>query len=698
VSVRGLRALTRLFGIEPSYEGMGGTVHHASPEATLAVLRALGAELRSDDPARADVRGALRARRDELAAQPVEPVQVAWDGELRAVRLRLPVTAPTRAELELRLEAGATDAVLTWQQEAVPVAARARGGWTATHLLRMQQDLPLGYHTLHVHAAGVSTATHVIAAPRHAYAPPDVRAWGVFCPLYALHSRRSWGVGDYTDLGAAARWAGELGAGFISTLPLLATFLDAPFEPSPYSPASRLFWNELFVDVTAVPGWAGGTDALQAEIAAVSDGDYVDYRHNAALKRRELERALHALQARDGAATSAALKRFAEARPGLEDYARFRAVGEQRRDGWHAWPARLRDGVIADGDFDAAHRDYHVFAQWQADVQLAALAEAGDGGAARLYLDMPLGVNPDSYDQWRFRELFAEGVSAGAPPDPLFTGGQDWGFRPLNPRALRDSGYRYLVDSFRHHLRHARMLRLDHVMSLYRLFWVPNGMEAREGVYVRYPEEELFAVLTLESARHRAVVIGEDLGTVPPAVRRAMDRHHVHRMHVVQFEASPDSAPVVAPPPEPVIASLNTHDMPTFAGFWRGSEIDDQLELGLIHEAEHAAALARRLQLRVQLSRSLGAGGEIAAGLARQRLLEHLADAPARYLLVNLEDLWLEDRPQNVPGTSSERPNWRRRARRSLDEIMSDAAIARMLQSIGQRRAALRPLRTMSHG
>jgi 4-alpha-glucanotransferase len=310
---------------------------------------------------------------------------------------------------------------------------------------------------------------------------------------------------------------------------------------------------------------------------------------------------------------------------------------------------------------------------------------------------MPLGVNPAGYDAWRFRELFAEGVSAGAPPDPLFTGGQDWGFRPLIPDALRTSGYMYLIETLRHHFRHAPMLRLDHVMSLYRLFWVPDGITAKRGVYVRYPEDELFAILVLESARHKAVVVGEDLGTVPAAVRRAMERHSVHRMHVVQYEAAADAGSTVTVADEDVVASLNTHDMPLFAGFWRGSEIDDQLELGLIDEEEHRAARQERADLRRTLSRSVGAGGEVEPELVRQRLLERLAASPARYVLVTLEDLWLEDRPQNVPGTSSERPNWQRRARRSLSEIIGDAAVRRMLNAIGERRRTP-PIRTVSNG
>jgi 4-alpha-glucanotransferase len=234
------------------------------------------------------------------------------------------------------------------------------------------------------------------------------------------------------------------------------------------------------------------------------------------------------------------------------------------------------------------------------------------------------------------------------------------------------------------------MLRLDHVMSLYRLFWVPAGMEATRGVYVRYPEDELFAVLVLESARHQAVVIGEDLGTVPDAVRRAMQKHHVQRMHVVQFEASAEhEVPVPAPPPD-AVTSLNTHDMPTFAGFWRGSDIDDQLDLGLIDPAEHEHAHDSRAVLRRRLATLTHDTSAASAADVRDGLLERLAASPARYVLVTLEDLWLEDRPQNVPGTSTERPNWQRRARRSLEDIIASNDVARTLLRVEAQRQLLR--------
>ncbi|MEX1183014.1 MAG: 4-alpha-glucanotransferase [Gemmatimonadota bacterium] len=681
--VRGLTELARLYGVETGYEGMGGERRRADPEALMLTLRALGAALHGAH----DAPDALHARRTQLDAMGLQPVHVAWGGNLPHVRVRLTHGEAEQASLEIRLESGG---VITHACQAEPANLPARRGWQATHVIRFAARLPHGYHRLQVETSGATFESLIIAAPRHAWVPEDARQWGVFFPLYALCSGHSQGIGDYSDLQRSARWVRELGGDFVSTLPLLATFLDAPFEPSPYAPASRLFWNELFVDLARVPGWTADAD----EFTACVVDDLIDYRRVAAVKRRALERALQSC--RLDPALMSDLHAFAASSARAEDYARFRAVCDRRREGWPVWPDRLRAGELRAGDFAPEDFEYHLFAQWQADEQVGRVAS--DDAAASLYLDMPLGVHPDSYDAWRFQGLFADGVSAGAPPDLLFTGGQEWGFRPIDPNALRASGYAYLIETLRHHLRHARMLRLDHVMSLYRLFWVPAGVGARRGVYVRYPEDEMFAVLVLESARHRAAIVGEDLGTVPAAVRRAMDSHRVLRMHVVQFEADPDRRPPVPEPGESVVASLNTHDMPTFAGFWRGTEIDGQLDLGLIDEAGRRRALQRRAALRAAISRDIGGGGEIDMAIARQRLLERLSASPAACLLVTLEDLWLEDRPQNVPGTSYERPNWRRRLARPLEDIIGDAAVRRMLNAIGERRRAPHHLLTKAHG
>lgn len=525
----------------------------------------------------------------------------------------------------------------------------------------------------------------LISAPRRAYLPapqdPAARTWGVFLPLYALRTGRSWGTGDFTDLEALLDWVGDLGGGVVATLPFLAAFLDEPCEPSPYVPASRLFWNELYLDPSRSPDLPRcpeaqallGSAALRGELARLRGAPLVDYRAAMRAKRPVLE-ALARSVFREPSARREALLAFAAARPHLEDYARFRAVGERLRRPWHAWPSHLREGEVRAGDYDEDARRYHLYVQWLAHEQLSALAGQARRRGPGLYLDLPLGVHPDGYDAWREREVFARGVSGGAPPDAFFTKGQDWGFPPLHPQRLRAQRHRYFIAVIRHHLEHAGVLRLDHIMALHRLFWVPWGMEARQGVYVTYPAEELYAILTLESHRHRAVIVGEDLGTVPPRVRRAMHRHGVVRMYVVQYEARPDAARPVGEVATDFLAGLNTHDMPPFAAFWRGLDIRERQALGLLDAAAARQERSERLRVREAVVAFLRARGWLegrAAGPAGvlRGLLAYLAAGPARMVVLNLEDLWLERRPQNVPGTGPERPNWRRKARYRLEEF-----------------------------
>jgi 4-alpha-glucanotransferase len=296
------------------------------------------------------------------------------------------------------------------------------------------------------------------------------------------------------------------------------------------------------------------------------------------------------------------------------------------------------------------------------DHQLAALAGAH---GVDLYLDLPVGVNADAYEVWRDRELFVLGASTGAPPDALFLGGQSWGLPPLHPEVVRRRGYRYVIDCVRHHMRHAGMLRVDHVMGLFRLFAVPAGCGATDGIYLRYQADELMAILTIESRRNRCALVGEDLGTVPDQVRPAMARHGLARLHVGQF-AMPAKVgqPPLAAVPE-AIASLNTHDTATFGGWWRGTDIDDRRALGLITDAQVVSERRERADSKQALLAFVDRGTLAPAALADEARAAlgatlDLARGPAAVVLVNLEDLWLESAPQNVPGTSDERPNWRR--------------------------------------
>jgi 4-alpha-glucanotransferase len=361
------------------------------------------------------------------------------------------------------------------------------------------------------------------------------------------------------------------------------------------------------------------------------------------------------------------------------------------RKPWQQWDGTSRDGILRPGEYVEYIKQYHLYVQWQCDEQMRALGERSKAGGPALYLDFPLGVNPDGYDVWRERDAFALNASGGAPPDGIFTQGQNWGFPPLHPEGIRRQGYRYYIHCVRHHLQYTKMLRIDHVMGLHRSYWVPAGFAATDGVYVRYPAEEFYAVLSLESHRHKAEIVGENLGTVPPLVNAAMERHGIRGMHVSQFGVRPDPHDALDKPARRTVVSLNTHDTPTFAGFWSGADIDDRVALGLLAEPDRRAEQdVRRAQCDALVS-YLRAHGWLESADATPAAVYRawvcaLAESEADFLLVNLEDLWLEPMPQNVPGTWEERPNWKRKPRYSLQQIRQMPAVRDILKAIDDKR------------
>lgn len=683
-----LLTLARLHGVQTSYHDALGNYVEATPESLLGVLRALQAPVDSFG----DVAGALRERREELASRMAEPVVIAWDGHAPSIDLRTSAGANGSGGgslgWHLDLEGGERRAQVL-DLDSLP---RTETGWR----LSLPEPLPLGYHHLTVEHGGRSAETLVISAPSRCFAGDGKPFWGVFLPLYALRTARSWGAGDFSDLETLADWTAGLGGGVVGTLPMLAAFLDEPCEPSPYAPASRLFWNELYLDPRRLPEFEDSPAARRLvespdflrEVEALRAAPRVDYPRLMALKRRVLEELAQRCYSRGGARLED-LERFISGRPGLDEYAAFRAVGDRRGEPWQLWPGRLREGSLAPADYDEEDQRYYLYTQWVAEQQIQAMAKEARRRGPGLYLDLPLGVHGSSYDVWRDRDLFAEEVSAGAPPDSLFTKGQDWGFPPLQPERLRERGYDHLIDCLRHHLEHAGLLRIDHVMQLHRLFWIPRGLGAAGGVYVTYPAEELYAVLSLESHRHKAMIVGENLGTVPGEVYEAMDRREVLGMYVVQYELQPGSQGVREPPAK-TAASLNTHDMPTFQAFLQAKDVDDLESLGFFTPDQARHEKERRGAIRWGMEEALppeerGRSSVTEEAILRQRL-DHLASSPARMVLVNLEDLWHETEPQNVPGTHLERPNWQRKARFSFEEFSTRADVVEPLKKIDELR------------
>jgi len=648
-----LHQLARLYGVQTAYYDMSHHRCRASVEALLAALRSLGAPVVTLQ----DVPSAWRGLQQAQWQRPLEPVVIAWDGELPAVRLRLPsATAETTLVSHLTLETGEQEG-WEWRGTDLPALEKAEVEGTpyVVKRLPLSRRLPWGYHRLSLELAGRCEEALIISAPLKTYLPPESRVWGVFLPLYALHTQQSWGSGNFSDLESLTSWVAEMGGQVVATLPLLPTFFDE--APSPYLPVSRLMWNEFYLDITKSPELQKCPSArallasfsFRDEIESLRKLPLVDYPRQIALKRQVMEELCRCLftEATD---RLYALHRFAEDHPIVENYARFRATCEKQGISWRSWPQPLRDGALNEGDYDEEVRRYHLYVQWLAHEQIQALSGEAQKKGLRLYLDLPLGVHPDGFDVWHERSLFAPDVSVGAPPDAVFTRGQNWNFPPLHPEKIREQGYRYAIAYLRHHLKHGGILRIDHVMGLHRLFWIPNGVEPGQGVYVRYHNEELYAILALESHRHQAILVGEDLGTVPPEVRPTMRRHGLHRMYVLQYEVVTNHQRALRPIPHNCVASLNTHDMPTFASFWQGLDSRDAV---------------------VTFLRDKGWIREPVAdtGAILRACLSFLSASQARVLLVNLEDLWLETRPQNIPGTWKEYPNWQRKARYNLEEL-----------------------------
>lgn len=570
-------------------------------------------------------------------------------------------------------------------------------------------QLPFGYFDLRIEASGQEHRSLIISAPTKAFAQRAMRDWGVFIPMYAVRSETSWGAGNLanwerlcTELSSDAL-DGHSGI-VVATLPLLGAFLEKwKCEPSPYSPATRLFWNEFYLDVAGVPEFAASksaqrlvnSPAFQREITSLRRSKVVDYFREMKLKRSVLEQLARKFFAGDSPRRHT-LEAFLKERPELERYAAFRAACEQQQVSWHSWPERMRDGKLRRGDYDESVARYFVFAQWLAHEQMdRVLATCRDRGV-KFYLDLPLGVNPDGYDVWANQHLFVNNASVGAPPDAFFTKGQDWGFPPLHPQRIREDGYRYVIDYLRFQMRHTGLLRLDHVMGLHRLWWVPRGASAADGAYVSYNAEELYAILCLQSHRHQTTLVGENLGTVPPEVNRSMKRHGVRTMYVAQYEMQPDAKQPLREPPRDCVASINTHDMPMWSAHWRGLDIADRQNLGLLkprearEERKRRAALRNALEKRLRQKRRGENTAPYLSGAANAKnilaaLLKFLSRSKAELVLVTLEDLWLETQPQNTPGTSTERVNWKRKARYSIEELMRKRTFRELLKSLAER-------------
>lgn len=721
-----LDRLAERLGIEPFYHDIWGNRRETSDATKRALAAAMGYPAGSGE----ELAASLHAVEDRAWRRMLPPVLVIDEGASLSLALAVPAGLED-AELTWTLtEEGGTAHRASLRVGNLPLADQRVLDGVAyerrTVSTRLPPTLPLGYHRLSVviRPQGVGGTleggTVLIVAPQRCLTVEEVvpggRTWGIGLQLYALKSGDDWGIGDFDDLGRFAETAAGLGAGLVGLNPLHALFPADPNHIGPYSPSSRTFLNILYIDVEQVPELADTPQAqaliasedFRQRLAAVRAAELVDYPAVSALKMPVLE-ALHATFRALGE-TDARRQAFEAFRremgEPLRRHAVFEALHEHfyRRDPslwmWRSWPPAFQNPdspeVQAFAAEQAGRVDFFEYLQWEADRQLGTAAERGRraGLPIGFYRDLAVAAHPGGAAAWGESGILVQGANVGAPPDQFNMKGQNWGLAPLSPVGLRESAYGSFVAMLRANMRHAGALRIDHVMALQHLFWIPA--DGSDGAYVEYPFEDLLRIIALESRRNRCIVIGEDLGTVPEGFRPALERAGILSYRVLYFERGADGG-FKAPQEYPAgaMVTVTTHDLATFKGFWANRDLDWRTRLDLYpDEAARNKDVWDRGVDRWWMLQALEREGLRPASYPNNEgsqpfspeLMEavhrYLARSPGRIAMVQIEDALGEVEQPNLPGTVDQHPNWRRRLGVPVEAMGEDEGLRRLAEAV----------------
>jgi 4-alpha-glucanotransferase len=697
-------------GIEPEYWDIWGKKHFTTPEGKQTILRSLGLAVDT---------------REELDQAVEDRLWNEWSNLLPPVAVVIPQAADAgvMVNVPVNLVPGTLTAEFHWENGETSRseyvarllrttgAAELRNQWYLRKLLPLPGNAPLGYHRLDITLAGpagepLRASTSLILCPDRAYVPPALnngrRLGGIAVGLYSVRSERDWGCGDFLDLEGIVDWAVEdLGVSFVALNPLHAIHNRQPFNTSPYLPNSIYYRNPLYLDVERVAGCEEGTTArllmedpaIRKEVAALRASELVEYERVWSLKLRVLHTAFLTFLEKPSADFQAYVETQGEL---LDRFVVYCALDEwiHRRHpnvwNWPDWPAEYRDPESpAVRSFARRHSRrvlFHKYLQWQVDVQLAEVqAHARRRGMLiGLYHDLALATDRCGSELWAHRSHYVSGCRVGSPPDDFSPDGQDWAFPPPNASAHRASAYRLFAESIRKNCRHGGALRIDHVMRLFHLFWIPDGSKAVHGAYVKDHHEDLLRILALESVRNQVVIIGEDLGTVAPEIRRDLERFGILSYRLLYFEKN-DKNEFRLPNeyPQQALVSVTTHDLPTLAGFWQGRDIEARRRAGLLtREADYRAQMETRQREKQRLlevlfrlgllpgwtPRSAAAIPEL-TGELHNAVVGFLVSTPSRLMVLNQEDLLKQLDQQNLPGSTWQYPNWRRKMPLTLEEL-----------------------------
>jgi len=673
-----LRDLARAYGVSTEYHGWKGGLVQISEATLRAVLAALGADV-SDEAA---VERSLRDMDEKPWRRILPPVVVCREGDGPWVPVHVPHGTSVRCTVELENgQVWNTSAIDRWVEPR-----EVDGELIGEATIEVPNNVPLGWHTLSAHLVDGSTAVStLIVTPRTLPLHPSIthgRVWGLMSQIYAARSQTSWGMGDLADLAETASWAGEeLGADFVLVNPLHAAQPVPPMEASPYLPATRRFASPLYLRVEDIAEMALVTDEQRARIARLaeraraSSPELIDRDEIWAAKGEALAMLFHLPRSKR---RRRQFERYVRSEgQGLVDYATWCALVEEHGMPWQLWPEELRNpGSAAVREFREEHAEsveFHMWLQWQIRLQLEqAQREALDAGMSiGVVHDLAVGVHPSGSDAWALGDALVHEVSVGAPPDQFNQLGQGWAQPPWHPVRLAELGYAPYRDMLRTVLRDSGGIRIDHILGLFRLWWIPNGESPRDGTYVAYDSDALIGILALEAHRVGAIVICEDLGTVAPALRETMLERGIHGTSILWFEWQ-DSHFL---PPEAYralcMASVTTHDLPPSAGYLTLTHVDVRAALGLldrgVEEEKELEAASINTVVAAVAARGLLPEGTVVLPDSPQWLVDdvvaalhaYLVQSPAKILGVAVPDLVGDRRPVNQPGTDREYPNWR---------------------------------------
>ncbi len=733
-------------GIAADYHDIAGARHVTTDDTRRAILSAMGFCVTD----RAALIDALTAWDQRPWVQGCDPVYVVKTGHApREWSLHLPCESSEDGQLSVHWKVSGERGEKhgEWNEgPGLPIHEERliQGRRYVRLAFPLPHDLPIGYYETKVWVQGGPASREfqfrLIVAPARCYVPESFQAgrriWGLALQLYSLRSERNWGIGDFGDLVGVVEWAGsQLGAGVIGLNPLHALKNTRPYHISPYSPSSRLYLNEIYIDIDRVAEAKTSPDvqnrladpAFRAQLTKTRTSEYVDYEAVAALKRMVLDLCYRAFLRDNFEGTEPDLKpatdrgRLFQAYiqqegAALADYALFQALAEERQVAephsvvWADWPEAYR-APASDAVAEFRHRQtervrFFQYVQWLATEQLIAVGSQADaaGMPLGLYHDLALGSDRYGADGWRFQEVLAHQADCGAPPDAFAPEGQNWGLSPFDPVKLRASGYQFFIELLRMNLRYGGAIRIDHVMALFRLFWIPRGMPASMGTYVHYPADDLLAILALESVRAGTLVIGEDLGTVPDWVRDRLGAAGVLSYRVLYFERNGDGS-LKAPWAYPAqsLGVVTTHDLPTLSGYWEGTDIDTRVALGLggTEEARRGAFAERHMD-KARLLAALRSEGLLPNGLADDpaqspvmttelaaALHLYLARTPSWVVLANVEDVIGQRAQTNVPGTVDQHPNWSRKLTATVEQMVQDSRFASLAAQLRSARPSV---------